>query len=502
MMRRLLIPVWIILSLFFIRLAPAQQRPLTGLDEYIHKALKEWEVPGLAIAIVKDDSIVHMKGYGVQKLGSDIPVNEQTVFAIASTSKAITSAALGILVDEGKIKWNDPATKYLKGFQLFDPYVTRELTIRDLLCHRSGLSRGDMIWFSSGLNREEVLSRVRYLEPSWSFRSQYGYQNIMFLAAGEIIPAATDTTWDSFVTERIFKPLGMKSSTTTLASIQGKDNVATPHAYIDDKVQPIPWVDVDNIGPAGSINSCVRDMAQWIRLNLGEGVYNGQKILSKDVIKEMQTPQTILRLDSLTQAMRPSTHFLSYGFGWALYDYFGKKVVSHDGALHGMRARVALVPEEKLGLVILMNSTRSTLHNALMFRVVDAYLGVPERDWSAEYLKLLKEAIEKNKAEEKKRGDERVKNTNPSLPLENYVGTYTSQMYGEAKIAPESGKLVMQFGPEYLGDLSHWHYDTFEAVWKRREWGKDTMVFSLNEKGKVGSLRWEGLGEFKKKDEK
>ena len=478
--------------------ALAQKEPFNGLNEYIVKAMKEWETPGLAIAIVKNDSVIFAKGYGVRKLGENSPVTPKTIFAIASTTKAMTAACLGMLVDSSKVRWDDPVTKYLPWFQLYDPYVTRELMVRDILCHRSGLERGDNLWYASPYSREEVVRRVRFLKPAWSFRSHYGYQNIMFVAAGEIIPAVTGVSWDSFIAERLFKPLGMTRSNTSIKFLAGMDDVATPHEMIDDKLQPVVWPNFDNVGSAGAVNSCVLDMAQWVRLNLSGGVYQGKRLVSPEVMKEMQTPQTIIRIDSLDQALRPSNHFAAYGFGWSLRDYLGRKLIQHDGALDGMRARVVFVPEEKLGFVILMNSQSTNLHSSIAYRILDQYLGGPKRDWSSELLKIVKEQEVKDKAEEKKKEEDRAKGTKPSLALEGYVGTYDNEMYGPVTIRLDDGKLGMQFYPTYVGEMNHWHYDSFQVVWKDRSLDKDMITFTLGPDGKVSELRWQGFTVFKK----
>src|SRR5687767_572211 len=307
----------LILVLFLgVQVSVAQQvAPEPGFDEYVANAMKEWEVPGLAIAIVKDDRIVFAKGYGVRELGGTAAVDDHTLFAIGSSSKAFTAAALAMLVDEGKIKWDDPVTKYLPGFQLFDPYTTRELTVRDLLTHRSGLERGDLLWYASAYDRDEVLRRVRHLKPSWSLRSRFGYQNIMYLAAGQILPSLTGKSWDDFVRGRIFTPLGMTSSSTSIKALADSDNVATPHSKFDDKVGPVAWRNIDNIGPAGSINSNVLDMAQWVRLQLGGGEYQGKRLISAAAVKEMHSPQSIIPLTTMYEKLYPEAHFLTYGLG-------------------------------------------------------------------------------------------------------------------------------------------------------------------------------------------
>lgn len=472
------------------------QAPGADFDEYVNKAIKEWGVPGVAIAIVKDDRVVFAKGFGVRELNKPEPVDQHTLFAIGSSSKAFTATSLAILVDQAKIKWDDPATKYLPGFQLFDPYSTRELTVADLLSHRSGLARGDLLWYASEYDRNEVLRRVRYLKPSWSLRARFGYQNIMFLAAGQIIPSVTGKTWDDFMRERIFTPLNMKSTSTSIKAFAGSTNVASPHSKIDDKVRAVAWRNIDNIAPAGSINSNVEDMAQWLRFNLGEGEYEKKRLVSAASIKEMQTPQSIVRLDGPRASLYPEAHFLTYGLGWFLSDYRGRKIVEHGGAIDGMRAQVGMIPEEKLGLVVLTNLHGTVLPQALMYKIFDFYLKAPERDWSAEMIKVEKRLEEQGKAAEKKAEAERVKGTSPSLALEKYAGTFESDMYGVTKVALENQKLVVRFGPNFTGDLEHWHYDTFRVKWRDQMQGKGFVTFKLNAQGKADVVSIENLSEF------
>ena len=486
-----------VLILSAVHVAQAQNGgPGPDFDQYVNNALKEWQVPGLAIAIIKDDKVVLARGYGVRDLNKQTPVDERTLFAIGSSSKAFTAASIAMLVDEGKLKWDDPATKHLPGFQLYDPYTTRELTITDLMSHRSGLVRGDQLWYASPYDRDEILRRIRYLRPTWSLRARYGYQNIMFLAAGQVVSGVTKKSWDDFVRERIFDPLGMKSSGTSIKALIASDNVATPHAKLDDKVQTVAWRNVDNIAPAGSINSNVIDMAQWVRLQLGGGVYEGKRLLSSGVIKEMQTPQTVIRLEGTMESLYPQAHFLNYGLGWFLSDYRGRKLVEHGGAIDGMRAEVAMMPEEKIGLVVLTNLGGNILPHALMYKILDSYLGAPPRDWSSDLLKTAKGLEQQAKAAEKKADAERVKGTSPSLSLEKYAGRYDSEMYGLAKVSMENDKLVARFGPNFTGDLEHWHYDTFRVTWRDRMEGRGLMSFRLNPQGKVESVNIEGLSTF------
>jgi CubicO group peptidase (beta-lactamase class C family) len=483
--------------------AAAQVAPLEGFDDYVNKAIKDWEVPGIAVAIVKDDKVVLAKGYGMRELGKTAPVDERTIFAIGSSSKAFTAAALAMLVEEGKIKWDDPVTKYLPGFELYDPYASKEMTVRDLLCHRSGLARGDLMWYGSSYSREELLRRTRYLKPSWSFRSQFGYQNLMYLTAGQIILAVTGQSWDDFITERFFKQLEMPSSSTSIKGFKSSDNLATPHARIDEKVVAIPWRNIDNIAPAGSINSNVLEMTAWVRLQLSQGTFNGKRLFSSGAINEMHKSHTIIPYDPPWSLMFPEAHFLNYGLGWFLYDYRGRKVVDHGGNIDGMSALVAFMPEEKLGLVILTNLSGSELRTALKYRIFDAFIGGEKKDWSAIHLKTMKGFEAQGKAAEKKRIEERVKDTKPSLALEKYAGTYSDEMYGEVKVAQdESGKLVIRYGQAFTGDLEHWHFDTFQSTWRDRVLGKTMVTFTLNASGKVDAVGLQNLTEFKRQPDK
>jgi len=479
----------LVVSLFLIlQSVSAQQAPLNGFDEYVTKAMHDWEVPGVAIAIIKDDKIVYAKGYGVRKLGDPTPVDENTLFAIGSSSKAFTAAAMAMLVDEGKVKWDDPAVKHLPGFEMYDPYVTRELKIRDLLSHRSGLERGDFLWYGSELDRDQILQRVRYLKPTWSLRSTFGYQNLMYLAAGQVESKVTGKSWDEIIEQRIFAPLGMKSSNTSIRDFKVEGDVATPHASINDKVQPIAWRNVDNIGPAGSINSNVVDMAQWVRMQLGQGTFEGKKLINPASFKEMQMPQTIMRLEGAYSLFYPEAHFLTYGLGWFMHDYHGKKVVEHGGAIDGMRAGVAMIPEEKLGVVILTNMNGSLLPIPLMFKVFDAYLGGPQKDWSGDMLKAFKPLEEQGKAAEKRAESERVMGTKPSLAQDAYAGTYRNDLYGDIKITNDGGKLNLVFGPAFKSELEHWNYDTFRANFAGAVASKVFVTFGLNARGKADTV--------------
>lgn len=479
------------------RSAVAQKHPspLAGLDAYVERAMRDWHVPGLAIAVVKDDSVVYARGFGVREVGKPDRVDTHTIFAIGSNTKSFTATATGIMVDRKKMRWDDKVTKYLPGFQLFDPYVTREMTIRDALSHRSGLGRrGDMLWYGSRYGRDEILRRIRYLKPNSSFRSEFGYQNIMFLAAGQALAAAAGKSWDEVITSELFRPLGMTESNTSVDSLRGKPDVATPHSIDGATVTPIPWRNIDNVAPAGSINSSVSDMTHWLRMQLANGSYGGMEIISAKSLAESHSPQTIIA--SPPDSLFPSRHFSLYGFGWVLQDYRGRELVWHNGGIDGMLSEMRLVPEEKLGIIILSNAEGHDMNPAIAYRIMDAYLGAPARDWSSIFLAQQKEALAKQAEAEKKMEAARVSGTRPSLPLERYAGTYADSMYGSATVKLENGKLVLAYGPSFEGELEHWHFDTFRAHWRDERMGKAFVTFALDARGKVAGMDVEGLANF------
>jgi len=472
-----------------------------GYDQYVAKTMQDWKVPALAIAVVKDDSTVLMKCYGTRTMGKTEPVDEHTLFAIGSSSKAFTATLVAMLVDEGKMRWDDPATAYLPGLQLYDPYVSRELTVRDLLTHRSGLARGDLMWYATDYNRDEILRRVRFLKPTWSVRSRFGYQNIMYLAAGQAAAHVAGKSWDDLVRERIFSPLGMTETSTSIRDLAGQTNVATPHAEIEDTLRVVPWHNIDNIGPAGSINSNVFDMIKWVRFQLAQGKVNGKSLVSASALGETHTAQMTIPVGADARQLNPYTHLEAYGMGWFLQDYRGRELDQHGGNIDGMTAMVALMPEEKIGVVILSNANGSPAPTIALYRVLDQLLNEPARDWNAEFVKTREKARAQQKEAEQKRLAQRVPNTRPSLSLDKYAGIYTDSMYGDVKVTEDNGALRVKYGTAFDGTLEHWHFDTFRFTSPNRMSGKPFMTFALGADGKVQSLDFESIGTFGRKPE-
>ncbi len=473
----------------------AQRKPpatrLTPLDAYVAGVMKDWKVPGIAIAIVKDDSVVFSKGYGVRTVGSTDAVDPTTLFAIGSSSKAFTSALVAMAVDEGKMRWDEKVTHYLPSLQLNDLYASRDLTIRDALSHRSGLARGDLMWYVAGFSREEILRRVRYLEPSWGFRALFGYQNIMYLAAGEAVAKAQGASWDDLIARRIFQPLGMGASSTSITALAGKPNVATPHAEQDSAVIAIPWKNIDNIAPAGSINSNVLDMTRWLRLQLGKGKFGGKTIISSGNHADMWQANTHIRLEGPTAAyLAPGANLSSYGMGWFLQDFDGRLAVHHGGNIDGFSAMVAMLPAEQLGVVILTNKDGSPAPNALFPYIFDLYTRATPRDWSGEYRKMLGGLTGAVAQAESALVKGRAMGTRPSLALDGYVGTYSDSMYGDVQVSKQGDKLAVKFGI-LNGTLEHWHYDTFRATMTPARLGKMMVSFTLDPAGKPAELKLE-----------
>ncbi len=473
---------------------PLQALP-KDLDRYVEDVRKEWGVVGLAVAVVKDGQVVYARGFGERKLGGGESVDEDTLFAIGSNTKAMTAAAIGILVDEKKMDWDDPVTSHLPWFALSDPYVTREITVRDLLSHRSGLGRrGDFNWYASDFDREEIVRRVRFLEPDSSFRSEAGYQNTMFLAAGEVLEEVGGESWDDFVSGRILRPLGMTRSRTSVRDLEGLSNVAQPHERIRGKVVPVPHRNIDNVAPAGSILSSASDMTRWMLLMLGEGELDGKRILSKESAAEVFEPNIIYPTSAESKELFPSTHFSTYGLGWGLRDYRGRFIATHSGGIDGMLSQILLAPEEELGIVVLTNTSPagSLAHSVVTYHVLDAYLGAEgASDWRAHFRELGRKQEERQEEQERKRLESRVAGTSASLPLDAYVGTYENEMYGKLLLSLEEGRLVLRRHTAWVGDLEHWHYDTFLVRWRDPVMPENLVTFRLSPEGKAASLEAE-----------
>jgi len=469
------------LFLFFLALTLFGAEP--DIRVLVEAARKAWDVPGVALAIVKDDKTIYLGGHGVRELGKPEPVTEHTTFQIASTTKAFTSAAMAMLVDEGKMNWDDPVRKHLDYFRLENAQADALVTLKDVVTHRTGLPRHDLLWVRTGLTREELIRRMGYAKATASFRSLYQYQNLMFTSAGEALGRASGLGWDSFVQQRIFAPLGMQDSSTQYVEMIRHNNMAMPHV----RLKANPWGNYDNIGGAGCIASSAFDLSQWLRMQLAGGVFEGRRLVSEKQLAETHAPQMVNRLVSPTKELQPDYTQTSYGMGWSINHYRGEMLVMHSGVLSGFRALVTMVPRLKLGFVVLANQNGTNLNEALTNTLLDEYLGLPKvRDWNAHMLSVVKQNEEKDAKEKRDRESTRKKETKPSLGLDSYVGVYREAAYGDVKVTLLDGKLRAEW-TKFQGEMEHWHYDT----WRVKEGGSlaDTFAtFNLDDKGQATRL--------------
>lgn len=468
----------------------AQPASLEEFESYVANAVEEWGIPGLAISIVKDDEVVLQEGFGVCRVAGRERVNAATRFAIGSTTKAFTAASIGMLVDEKKLNWDDLVIEHLPWFQLADPHVTRELTVRDLLTHRAGLGNADLLWYGRDFSTQEILQRLRFLPPETSMRSHFTYQNIMYAAAGELIAATSGASWEAFVRTRILEPLHMDGTATSLRALRG-ENIATPHDRVEGQVVPIENASVDAVASAGAIWSSAEDMAKWLRYLLED---SGPELLQPQTKAELFRPQMIVGRDAFyptAQLTRP--HWTTYGLGWFQEDYQGRAVDFHTGSIDGMVALAGLIRDEHLGVYILANLDHAELRHALMYTVFDLFgPSPPERDWSAEMKQLFARLSERAAEQRQRRAESRVPDTQPSHELQAFTGRYENPIYGQVEVSLQEGKLHLYIGPGLQGPMEHWHYDTFEAHWEARWRGTALVTFVTASNGQIGELRWAG----------
>lgn len=463
------------------------------LDGYISQAVKDWRIPGLAISIVQNGAVAYARGFGVRELGKPGAVDEHTRFAIGSTTKAMTALALGMLVDEGKLRWDDRVIDYLPDFRLSDPWVTRELTVRDLLTHRSGLGNADLLWDGGDNTTEEIVRRIRYLPLAYSFRGGFVYQNIMYAVAGLVIEKASGTSWESFLRTRIWQPLGMNETEPLLRDIEGKPNVASPHLMIQDTVRVITNRPVDAVKAAGAVWSSVADMARWMRFILDSGRVDGKRLVNPGTYQEIFTSQV-----RATPGMYPTTsvihpHYFTYGLGWFLHDYQGETVWMHTGSIDGMSAIIGLLPDRRVGVYVLADLDHAELRHALMYKVFDLATGKPSRDWSSELHKLYGGLEAQERAAELAQQQKRAMNTRPSLPLASYAGTYGDSTFGKVVISTKGGGLHFEFGSGFVGDMVHWDYENFQVHWQDPRIDPEVVTFTPDGGGGVRALRAFGV---------
>jgi len=471
----------------------AQPAPLDGLDATLAKAVRDWQAPGAAVAIVKDGVVLFSKGYGVRELGKPATVDEHTLFAIGSTTKAMTAALLGMLVDEKKVAWDDPVTKHLPWFAMGDPYATREITVRDLLTHRAGLGNADYLWYGQDTPAREILQRVRLLPQAYSLRSSFIYQNVMYAAAGAVVEAVSGQPWEQMMRTRIFEPLGMSETLATAATLARQPNVAMPHFTIDGAVTVIDNASVDGVAPAGSVWSSVHDMAKWSAMLLAGGKAGGRTLLSPGTMEALFAPQALVTTEAFYPTARlTKPRWKTYGLGWFQQDYRGRAVDYHTGSIDGMVAIHGLLRDLGVGVIVLANRDHAELRHAVMLDVFDRFIGGARRDWHAELQALYDGLQQEADAERRTQDERRVTGTTPSRPLSAYAGTYSDPLHGDVIVTLDGGRLRARYGGAYVGALAHWHFDTFKATWDAAWRGTALATFVLDGDGRPSRL--EALG--------
>ncbi len=481
-------------------------------DAYTQIALKQWEVPGAGVAVIKDGKVIYLKAFGTRDLSTGAPANTETLFSIGSTTKAMTAVCLGILVDEGKVAWDDPVSRHLPEFQLYDPYVTRELKIRDLLLHNSGVGNTDFLWGSMNVPEEEILRRMRMVKPAYSFRGGFIYQNIFYIAAGAVIRKVSGQNWHDFIQARIFTPLGMTRTATKLKNIKD-DNFTKPHFRINGKIQVIGYTNDDEVGPAGSVWSSIGDMSKWTLCMLDSsklpstGLRPAQpdnpgqsagRLLKPATWAEMFKPHTIVTSAQFYPTQRLTRpNWTTYGLGWFQHDYQGHKVNFHTGSLSGLVALHGQLPGSSLGYYFLGNLDHAEVRHALMYRAFDHFALGGSRDWSTEVKALYMEIGDRQEGAIARLEGQRAKDTRPSVDLISYAGTYADPLYGTLDVSVAGLRLQLTINKVETATLEHWNFDTFYGPWEKAWYGKVAAQFFLGPSGKVEKVIVDGL-EFRK----
>jgi len=466
------------------RSAISGDRALRGLDDFVARVMKEWQVPGLALGVIQDGKPVLLKGYGYRDVEKRLPVTPRTLMAIGSNTKSFTVVLMGMLADSGKLEWDKPVRTYLPDFQLYDDFATREMTPRDLVTHRSGLPRHDGLWYGRSFNREELYRRLKYLEPSASFRSRWQYQNLMFLTAGYLVERRTGRSWDDLIRERVFAPLEMTRSNTSVRDLPAADDAALGYVWRDCPAEKaagmvgtagaagagapsstecglvrVPYRNIDAVAPAGSINSDVEEMLHYIQFHIDSGRYNGRAILSKENASLMETPQMLVG----DQEIWPDElGVATYGLGLSVTSYRGRKLVQHGGGIDGFISQMSWLPRERIGIMVVTNmSGTNPVPNIVTRNVIDRLLGLAPIDWVARTEKQLQDAKAKRLKQRADRAAERQPNTSPSHPLSAYGGTYEHPAYGRLSVQADGAALSVSFDG-FNVPLKHFHYDVFE----------------------------------------
>lgn len=455
---------------------------LAGFDDFVRSTMEAWKVPGLAIGIVKDNEIISLSGFGRRDIDRDLPVTPHTLFPLASGTKAFTTMALALLVDEGKLEWDTPVRHYLPSFKLYDPVVSERLTPRDLVTHRSGLPRHDLVWYNSPHSREALVRQLQYLEPNKDFRTVWQYQNLMYMTAGYLIEYLTGQSWEAFVQARLFQPLGMSDSNFSVEVSQAVEDHALPYKEKDEVLTQIPFYNALAISPAGAINTSVADMTQWLRLHLNQGVHEQQRLISEAQLRDMTMPQMVMQESSkYTELSQPS-----YGLGWIIEPYRGHAFIYHGGNIDGFSTMTTLMLPDKIGVVVLSNLNNTPTPWIVCLNVYDRLLGLEQINWMERHKQDEAEGKAGEAKGKAKSETERVPETRPSHPLESYEGEYEHPGYGLLSFKLIEGALQAQLNGNSF-PANHYHYDTFELLWEQPDL-RYKATFNTNVRGDIDGL--------------
>ena len=495
-MKKYFIAIVVILQILSLN-SLAQVITSAQIDSLTELTLKTFDVPGIAVGMIKDGKLIHAKGYGVRSLRTMQKVDENTLFGVASNSKAFTSAALGILIDEGKLKWDDKVTDYIPEFKMYDPYVTDAFTIRDLLTHRSGLGLGAgdlMMWpDSNNFTKKDIIHNLRYLKPVSAFRTKYDYDNNLYIVAGEVVARVSGLSWEDFIEQRIMQPLGMTASKASISRLPNRNNIVMPHAPVNGKVTTIDFEWDEDANAAGGIVSNITDLSKWLIMQMDNGKYgDGKKMFSEDVHNDFWAPQTIINVGGPGTY---NTHFAAYGLGWFLSDVKGYKQVTHTGGLAGIVTQITLIPELKLGIIVLTNQQSGAAFTAITNTIKDSYFGVKGFD----RVKQMHDRVIKNEADAKKITDTiwagitaQQKSNAPKADFNNFIGTYTDQWFGDVTVSIKNGQpwFDSKKSPKLSGIMLPFKGNTFVAKWNDRSMDADAYVkFELDENGKASGFK-------------
>lgn len=461
--------------------AQSLENQTKALDQFISDGINKWNPPGLAVTVVKDGNIVFKKAYGVTNINSKQLVDTNTLFGCMSTTKAFVAAGLAMLVDDGKLNWDDKVIDYLPGFQLKDPYLTREINIKDLLTHRTGIGNTDYLWSLMTIDSDSVLYKMREVDNAYSLRSSFIYQNIFYLAAGKIIEKVSGESWGAFLKKRIYLPLGMTNTHPTLQAIKSIQNKADAHFEIDGKIETIEQMNADAIGPAGSMWSSIDDIGKWIQFLLNNGVKNGDTLISSKNFKELFKPQQMIPSNEFYPTQKVTKpHWMTYGLGWFQHDYKGKMVQFHTGSLAGMVAIAGMIPEDSVGVYVMGNLDHVELRHAIMYAVFDLFTeGALSRNWSDELYTIY------HSEKEEEPEIQPIPNTSPTFHEKDMIGKYLNSQFGWLKVFVEGDVLKFNLNDTIFGDLAHWHYDTYQGTFAKTYWGKTMFDFRLGSDGKL-----------------